>query len=81
MKNVKRLLAVIGILFLVSLYIITLICAITDQSGAMRLFFASVFATILIPALIWAYSFIYRLLKKHYGSAAEEDASDSGSAQ
>ncbi len=74
MKKAKRIFAVIGILFLISLYIITIVCAITDQSGTMQMFFASVLATIIIPVLIWAYSFIYRLLKKHYGPAdAKED--------
>lgn len=73
MKKVKQILAIIGILLLVSLYVITLICAIMDNSGTMQMFHASIFATVIVPALIWAYSFIYRLLKKYYGPK-EEDA-------
>ncbi|MCM1282025.1 MAG: hypothetical protein NC180_05045 [Muribaculaceae bacterium] len=73
MKKGKRILAIIGILFLVSLYIITLICAITDNTGTMQLFFASVVATVMIPALIWAYTFIYRLIKDGHADHEKEE--------
>ncbi len=72
MKKLKRILALAGVIFLVLLYLITLILAITDHSDSMRMFQASVVATVIIPALLWAYSFIYRLLKKH--SEQEEDS-------
>lgn len=64
MKKVKQILALMGVLLLVALYLTTLVFAITDNSGTMELFFASVVATILIPVLLWAYTFIYRLFKK-----------------
>ncbi len=72
MKKIKRLLAIIGAILLIALYIITLICAITDSSNTMQMFSASVFATFVIPVLIWAYSFIYRILKNHDDSSAED---------
>lgn len=72
MKKTKQILAIIGIILLVSLYVITLICAITDNTETMRIFMASVFATVVIPVLIWAYTFIYRLLKKNAKEADEE---------
>ena len=65
MKKTKQILAICGIIFLVSLYVITLICAITDNSATMHVFFASVFSTVVIPVLLWAYSFIYRLIRKN----------------
>jgi cell shape-determining protein MreD len=68
MKKIKQFLAVLGIVFLLSLYVITLLCAIFDSSETMQLFQASVLATIIIPVLLWAYSFIYRLLKNHKDS-------------
>ena len=61
MKKVKQILALIGVILLAALYITTLILAITDNSGTMNMFFASVVATIIIPVLIWAYTLIYRL--------------------
>ena len=65
MKKVKQILAIIGIVFLVLLYLSTLICAIIDRTETMRLFQASVMATVIIPVLLWAYSFIYKLIKKN----------------
>lgn len=65
MKKIKQILAIITIVILLSLYVITLICAITDQTDTMKFFFASVIATFLVPVLIWAYTFIYRLIKEH----------------
>ncbi len=60
----KRIFAILGVVFLLSLYVITFIMAITDNSSTMKLFGASVIATVIIPALMWAYKIIYNLLNK-----------------
>ena len=72
MKKVKQILAIIGIVFLVLLYLSTLICAIIDRTETMRLFQASVMATVIIPVLLWAYSFIYKLIKKNTKDQMDE---------
>lgn len=72
MKKVKQILAIIGIVFLVLLYLSTLICAIIDRTETMRLFQASVMATVIIPVLLWAYSFIYKLIKKNAKEQMDE---------
>lgn len=64
MKKMKRILALAGVIILAALYVTTLVLAIADNSNSMQMFFASIVATIIIPVLIWAYTFIYRLLKK-----------------
>ncbi len=66
MKKVKQFLAIIGVIILVGLYVSTLIFALSGRNDAMNLFMASVFATVVIPVLIWAYGMVYRLLKNHY---------------
>ena len=66
MKKVKRILAIIGIVLLVSLYVITIVLALTDDPNTMNAFRASVYCTFLVPVLIWAYTFIYKLLKNNY---------------
>lgn len=76
MKKVKQILALIGVILLVALYVTTLILAITDNSGTMNMFFASVVATIMIPVLIWAYTLIYRLTRGN--KASDEKNTDSG---
>lgn len=72
MKKVKRLLAIIGILLLVSMYILTLVLALTDDPNTMNAFRASIYCTVLVPVLIWAYTFIYKLLKNNYGDTSNE---------
>ncbi len=72
MKKVKQILAIIGIVLLVLLYLSTLICAIVDRTETMRLFQASIMATVIIPVLLWAYSFIYKLIKKNAKDQIDE---------
>lgn len=73
MKKIKRILAIIGIILLVSLYVITIVLALTDDPNTMNAFRASVYCTFLVPVLIWAYTFIYKLLKNNYGDKKTED--------
>ncbi|MEY8331523.1 hypothetical protein AALB53_00085 [Lachnospiraceae bacterium 47-T17] len=65
MKKIKRLMAIAGILLLAALYVITLVLALTDDPNTMNAFRASIYCTVLIPVLIWAYTFIYKLLKNN----------------
>lgn len=87
MKKVKQILAIIGVILLVGLYLSTLILAIFGNSNTMNLFIASIVATVIIPVLIWAYSMIYRLLKNHFsqrtdlpGSSAAKESRKADSA-
>lgn len=73
MKKMKQILALGGVCLLIGLYLITLILAITDNSGTMNMFFAAVVATVIIPVLLWAYSLIYRLVRNN---KKETDISD-----
>lgn len=64
MKKIKQILAIAGVIILLCLYAATLICALSRSESFMNLLMASVYATVVIPVLLWAYSFIYKLLKK-----------------
>ena len=64
MKKGKRVLAIVGVVLLVAMYLATIILAIVDSSDSMRMFYASIVATILIPVLIWVYTFIYKLFRR-----------------
>lgn len=55
----QRTAALIGVIALVLLYIITLICAIFDFDGTGKLFSVCLYATIVIPLVIWGYIWIY----------------------
>lgn len=78
----KQVVAIIGIVLLVLMYIVTLIAAITDSSASGRLFWMCLYATVVIPILIWIYTWMYgKLTQKHtfadfdLGSETEEDQS------
>ncbi len=62
MKKVKRILALAGVLLLVGLYVSTLVCALAAKDHYLQLLKTSVYATVVIPVLLWTYSFIYKLL-------------------
>ena len=62
MKKAKRILALAGVILLVLLYLSTLIFALLGKEF-LNWLMAAIIATIVIPVLIWAYGFIYRLLK------------------
>ncbi len=72
MKKVKRIIALVGVIALVALYVSTLVLAIIGSEQTMSLFLAAVVSTVILPVLIWAYSFIYQLIKKNYSNEAIE---------
>lgn len=64
MKKLKQITALIGVIALVGLYVSTLVLALIGSTEAINLLKVAVYATIVLPVLLWAYSFIYRLLKE-----------------
>lgn len=72
MKKVKRVTALVGVIALLALYVSTLVLALIGSEEAMRLLRAAIYATVVLPVLLWAYSFIYKLLKNNYSSEARE---------
>ena len=62
--NAKRILALIGIVSLVGIYLISLVFALIDHPMKSSMLYASLYATIVIPALIYAFFLIGRLLHK-----------------
>ena len=60
MKNLKRLLAVLGILLLAGMYVLSLVFALTDHSQAGNMPMASLFATVIIPILLYAFLLVYK---------------------
>ena len=59
----KRILAIIGIVLLVGMYLSTLIFVLIDSELAFTLFKASVLLTIAVPCLLYAIILIYRARK------------------
>ena len=63
MKKTKQILAIIGVVLLVALYVSTLVFALIGSDLATNCLKASIYATVVVPVLIWAYTMVYRLLK------------------
>ena len=68
-KNSVRIVAVIGIVLLVALYVATLVVAIVDFPNADNLFKALLVADIGMPILLWIYMWMYKLAKERKAEA------------
>ncbi len=55
----KQLVAIIGIVLLVLMYVVTLIVAFVDNSSSGSLFGMCLIATFVIPLMIWVYTWMY----------------------
>ncbi|MBB2181999.1 hypothetical protein H0486_03805 [Lachnospiraceae bacterium MD1] len=75
MKNVKRIASIIGLILLVSMYIISLIAAIFASEKAPGFFLASVFCTIVIPIMIYSFIAVYQYVHRDDKKPAEEESS------
>ena len=72
----KQVVAIIGVVLLVLMYIITLITAVADSSASAKWFRISLFGTLAIPLIIWVYAWMYaRLTGKHVVGDPEDTAS------
>ncbi len=73
MKRLKQITALIGVIVLLGLYVSTVVLACIGSDTAMRLLRAAIYATIVLPVLLWAYSLIYKVLKRNYSPEAREE--------
>lgn len=73
MKKTQRILAIIGIVLLVGLYLLTLLFAILGKDF-FPMFMASLFSSFVLPVLIWLYGFLYKMRKKR--NSPDFDSSD-----
>ncbi|WP_310604339.1 hypothetical protein [Anaerosporobacter sp.] len=64
MHKSKRILAIIGIVLLVGLYVVSLIAALFATKTSASLFKVSIFCTIIIPLLLYAYTMLCRVFRR-----------------
>ncbi|MCM1326596.1 MAG: hypothetical protein NC094_05050 [Bacteroidales bacterium] len=55
----KQIVAMIGVLLLLALYITTFIVAFVDNSASGKLFSLCLYGTVTIPLIIWIYTWMY----------------------
>lgn len=64
MKKTKRILALIGVILLVGMYLSTLVFALMKHENASNMLMASIICTVIIPVLLYAYTLMYRVLDR-----------------
>ena len=72
-KRIKQVLAIIGIVIILGLYATTLILALTGNENTHGLFLASIFATVMVPVLIYIIQWLYKLVKKQAEETKTKD--------
>jgi len=60
----KRIASVIGIILILSLYIVFLVAAFTSKKDSPGLFAAAFFCSIVIPIMIWWFITVYKWVHK-----------------
>jgi amino acid transporter len=77
MKKLKQITAIIVVIILIALYVITLLTAIFDPTETRSWFRASIFATVVVPVLLWAYMMIFKLIHRNDEDEEQEELKDS----
>lgn len=72
--KLKRVLAVLGIAVLAGMYLLSLVFAVIDHPLKSSLLSASLYATVVIPVLLYVFLFVTRLLRRN-GKDAESGSS------
>lgn len=71
MKKTQRILAILGIVLLLGLYLSTFVFALLGKDF-FPMFMVSLFSSFVVPVLIWTYGFVYKLIKKRGSQEPEE---------
>ncbi len=74
MKKIQQILAILGIVLLLGLYLTTLILAILGKDF-FPMFMAALLASMALPVLLWVYGYIYKLIKRSSEQNTENDHS------
>ena len=65
MSKVKRIAAIIGLVLIVSMYLISFLSALFATEYSYGLFMASIFCTIVIPIMIYLFIAVYKIVHKN----------------
>ncbi len=65
MKNMKQILAILGIILILGLNVFVVFAAGTASEDGMGMFGGAVVAMVMVPVLLWIYMYIYKLIKKN----------------
>lgn len=63
-KKFRRIMAIIGIVLLVGMYVVSLIAALGKSENAHAIFMLSMYCTFVIPVIIYIIQLVYKLATK-----------------
>ena len=69
----------IGIGFLAALYLVTFFLAIFGNENTHGWFMACIFATIVVPIMMWVVQWLYKMIKKDASDARAEESDENAS--
>ncbi|MDO5294026.1 MAG: hypothetical protein Q4F05_14900 [bacterium] len=72
MEKSKKIVAIVGIIFLVGSYITTFIAALMHSTFAHGLFKASLFCSLVVPLILYGYLLIYKYFARKNQQDDEE---------
>lgn len=76
MKNIKQILAILGIVLILGVNLLLVFAAGTASEDNMGMFNAAIVTVILVPVLLWIYLYVYKLIKKRNEDKEIEDELD-----
>lgn len=62
-RRVKQILAIIGLVIIVGLYIVTLVLALSGSENTKHLFTASIVCTVMVPVILYIINWLYKMFK------------------
>lgn len=81
MKKLKQIFALAGVVVLAGLYLATVFCAVSANENFMDMLMASLYASVVIPVLLWACSFICRLIKGNDAGTGNDTPDKNGAGE
>lgn len=73
MKKMKRIGAIIGIILILSLFLLLIISAVIAKENNSGLFMAALFSIIAIPIMIYGYIAVYKYVHRNDPKADDEN--------
>lgn len=74
MQKLRRILALLGVILLVGMYLVTLVFALSANPNANNLLMASIVCTVIVPCLLYGMILVTRVLDNRHPDGKDETA-------
>ncbi len=73
MQKLRRILALLGVVILVGMYVVTLVFALSSSPNANNMLMASIVCTVIVPCLLYGMILITRVLDNRHLSDRDKE--------